>query len=200
VKFRFIQETEHLPQVGIFTLLEIPSGSKSDGLGSGQVQAFLPLWLQKSVGDWTVYGGGGYGINPGVGNENWGFGGVVVQRQVTKDVLIGAEVYHRTTMEIGGRADTAFNTSTVMDFTKHQTFASFRRTFLRRPDRLSGLYCLPNHLWPGILPFARQLVRPPMSFESSKRNERLLELARLFLKRGTTAFGADFLFGMQTLI
>jgi hypothetical protein len=39
-----------------------------------------------------------------------------------------------------------------------------------------------------------------MSFESSKRNERLLELARLFLKRGTTAFGADFLFGMQTLI
>jgi len=49
VKFRFIQETEHLPQVGIFPLLEIPTGSKSDGLGSGQVQAFLPLWLQ----DWS---------------------------------------------------------------------------------------------------------------------------------------------------
>jgi len=28
-----------------------------------------------------------------------------------------------------------------------------------------------------------------MSFEASKRNERLLELARLFLKRGTTPFG-----------
>jgi hypothetical protein len=120
VKFRFIQETEHLPQVGIFPLLEIPTGSKSDGLGSGQVQAFLPLWLQKSVGDWTVYGGGGYGINPGAGNENWGFGGVVVQRQITKDVLLGAEVYHRTTMEIGGRADTAFNIGTVIDLTKHQ--------------------------------------------------------------------------------
>jgi hypothetical protein len=100
-------------------LLEIPTGSKSDGLGSGHVQAFLPLWLQKSVGDWTVYGGG-YGINPGVGNENWGFGGVVVQRQVTKNVLIGAEVYHRTMMESGGRGDTAFNIGTVMDFTEHQ--------------------------------------------------------------------------------
>jgi hypothetical protein len=51
-------------------LLEVPTGSKSDGLGSGQMQAFLPLWLQKCVGDWTVYGGGGYGINPGAGNEN----------------------------------------------------------------------------------------------------------------------------------
>ena len=45
---------------------------------------------------------------------------MVVQRQVTKNVLMGAEVYHRTTMEIGGRADTAFNIGTVMDFTEHQ--------------------------------------------------------------------------------
>jgi hypothetical protein len=120
VKFRFIQETEHLPQVGIFPLLEVPTGSEPDGLGSGQVQVFLPLWLQKSFGDWTIYGGGGYGINPGAGNESWGFGGVVVQRQVTKNVLLGAEVYHRTTMETGGRGDTAFNLGTVIDFTGHQ--------------------------------------------------------------------------------
>lgn len=120
VKFRFVQETEKLPQVGIFPLLEIPTGDESDGLGGGQVQAFLPLWLQKSFGDWTIYGGGGYGINPGAGNENWGFAGAVVQRQVTKKIAIGAEIYHRTTMETGGRGDTAFNIGTVMDFTEHQ--------------------------------------------------------------------------------
>jgi hypothetical protein len=120
VKFRFIQETEHLPQVGIFPLLEVPTGSESDGLGSGHVQAFLPVWVQKSFGDWTAYGGGGYGINPGVGNENWGFGGLVVQRHVMKNVLLGAEVYHRTAMETGSRSDTAFNLGTVIDFTEHQ--------------------------------------------------------------------------------
>lgn len=120
VKFRFFQETEHLPQAAIFPLLEIPTGNASEGLGSGHVQAFLPLWLQKDFGDWTVYGGGGYGINSGMGNENWGFGGVVVQRQVTKNVLLGAEVYHRTTMTTGGRDDTAFNVGTVIDFTEHQ--------------------------------------------------------------------------------
>ncbi|MDB5050543.1 MAG: hypothetical protein JWO30_3614 [Fibrobacteres bacterium] len=119
-KFRFIPEMEYLPQAGIFPLLEAPTGSESDGLGSGHVQVFLPLWLQKGFGDWTIYGGGGYGINPGADNENWGFGGLVVQMQITKNGLLGAEAYHRTPMETGGRGDTGFNIGTVIDFTVHQ--------------------------------------------------------------------------------
>jgi hypothetical protein len=120
VKFRFIQETEKIPQVGIFPLLEVPTGSESKGLGSGHVQAFLPVWAQKSFGGWTVYGGGGYGINPGAGNEDWGFGGVVLQYQIRENILLGGEIYHRTTMETGGRGDTAFNLGAVIDFTEHQ--------------------------------------------------------------------------------
>ena len=120
VKFRFIQETEHLPQVGVFPLLEVPTGNESEGLGTGHLHAFLPVWAQKSFGDWTVYGGGGYGINPGSGNENWGFVGMVLQRQVTKNVMLGGEIYHNTTMVTGGRDDTAFNLGTVIDFTEHQ--------------------------------------------------------------------------------
>ena len=120
VKYRFVQETERMPQVGIFPLVEIPTGSESDGLGAGHVQAFLPLWLQKSFDEWTVYGGGGYGINPGEGNENWGFEGVVLQRQVAKNILLGGEFYHRTAMQTDGRGDTAFNIGTVIDCTEHQ--------------------------------------------------------------------------------
>jgi len=118
-KFRCWEETEKRPQVGIFPLLEIPAGSEADGLGSGQVQAFLPVWAQKSFGDWTLYGGG-YGINPGAGNENWDYIGAVLQYQVKKNLLIGGEVYHRTTMVVGGRGDTAFNLGTVIDITEHQ--------------------------------------------------------------------------------
>ena len=120
VKYRFLQETDHLPQAAVFPLLEVPTGSESDGLGGGHTQVFLPVWLQKSVGDWTVYGGGGYGFNPGAGNENWGFGGVVVQRQVTKSVSLGTELCHRTAMETGGRDDTLFNAGTTVDFTEHR--------------------------------------------------------------------------------
>jgi hypothetical protein len=120
VKFRFLQESDYLPEAAIFPLLEIPTGNASDGLGSGHVQAFLPLWLQKDFGDWTIYGGGGYCINPGAGNENWGFVGAVVQKQVAKNILLGGEIYNRTIMTTDGRDDTAFNIGTVIDLTEHQ--------------------------------------------------------------------------------
>ncbi len=79
MKYRIIQETGRFPQAGVFPLLEIPTGNASHGLGSGHVQAFLPLWLQKDLGSSTVYGGGGYGINPGADKRNWTFFGVVAQ-------------------------------------------------------------------------------------------------------------------------
>ena len=48
VKFRFLQESDKLPQAGIFPLVELPSGRAADGLGNGRAQLFLPLWLQKA--------------------------------------------------------------------------------------------------------------------------------------------------------
>lgn len=120
VKYRFVQETERFPQIGIFPLLEVPTGRASQGLGGGHVQAFLPVWLQKSFGRWTVYGGCGYGINPGAGNRDWGFGGALVQYQVADQVAVGGEIYHRTAAESGGRGDTAFNVGAVIDFNEHQ--------------------------------------------------------------------------------
>ena len=119
VKFRFIGQTPDFPEMATFPLLEIPTGNADDGLGSGHVQAFLPLWVQKDFGSWTVYGGGGYGINPGARNRNWGFGGAVLQDQVWRNLLVGGEIYHRTSMQSGGRDDTAFNLGTVFDFNEH---------------------------------------------------------------------------------
>ena len=115
VKFRFIQETPYCPQVAVFPLVELPTGSEKDGLGAGHVQTFLPVWLQKGFGEWTVYGGGGYAINSGEGHPDWGFVGLVVERHLVENVLLGGELYHRTSMEAGGRSDTAFNLGTVID-------------------------------------------------------------------------------------
>ena len=71
VKYRFVQETTYCPQIGVFPLLEAPTGDEKTGLGTGHLQAFLPVWLQKSFGQWLTYGGGGYWINPGTGNRDW---------------------------------------------------------------------------------------------------------------------------------
>jgi len=120
VKFRFVHETNWLPQIGIFPLLEVPTGSVSEGLGNGHWQAFLPVWLQKSWGDWTAYGGAGYGVNHFNGHGNWGFVGGLLQKQITHNVAIGAEVYHQTAYQTDfPNVGTAFNLGTVIDFNEH---------------------------------------------------------------------------------
>jgi hypothetical protein len=58
VKYRFVKETKHRPEIGSFTMLELPTGSYSQGLGVGKVWYKLPVWVQKSSGHWTSYGGG----------------------------------------------------------------------------------------------------------------------------------------------
>ena len=117
-KYRFIEETPRCPQIGTFPLVEVPSGDRERRLGSGHVQAFLPLWLQKTAGSWTTYGGGGYWINPGAENRNWWFVGWLLQRQVTAKLALGAEVFHETAQEKGGESDTQFNLGGVFDFSE----------------------------------------------------------------------------------
>jgi hypothetical protein len=128
-KYRFVQEMNWWPQVGIFPLLELPTGNQSDNLGSGHVSAFLPVWAQKSWGNWTLYGGAGYGINSFSGHDNWGFGGAVLQDQVLTNVLVGVELYHQTLAEADfPNEGTAFNVGTVIDFTEnhHLLFSAGR--------------------------------------------------------------------------
>jgi hypothetical protein len=121
VKYRFVTEDEQgwRPQIGIFPLLELPSGNEARGLGTGHVHAFLPLWLQKGFGKWLTYGGGGYWINPGAGNKNYWFLGWLVQRQVTEDLALGGEIFRQSADMIGGEDQTGFNLGGVWDITEH---------------------------------------------------------------------------------
>jgi hypothetical protein len=96
IKYRFIQETNNFPQVGIFPIVEIPTGDLTRGLGNGRTQVFLPLWLQKSWGPWTTYGGGGYWFTSGEGNRDWWYFGWLLQREINKKLTIGAELYYKT--------------------------------------------------------------------------------------------------------
>lgn len=126
VKYRFVHETDEFPQIGVFPLLEVPTGNSDYGLGSGHLQAFLPLWVQKSWGakdsQWTSYGGGGYWINPGAGNQNWGFVGWLLQKQVTPKLTLGGELFHETPKQAGADSDTVINVGGIYDFSEVHHF------------------------------------------------------------------------------
>jgi hypothetical protein len=116
LKYRFIQEGRTRPMVGIFPLVELPTGAASRGLGSGHAQWFLPVWLQKSWGPWTTFGGGGYWIHPGKDNRNYWLFGWAVQRDLSEHVTLGGEVLRTTPSATDGRCELAFNLGGYYDF------------------------------------------------------------------------------------
>jgi hypothetical protein len=128
VKWRFIHETDWMPQIAAFPITEIPTGDDDKGLGNGKQQVFLPLWAQKSWGKWTTYGGGGYWLNPGEGNKDYWFMGWLLQRQITEKLVLGGEVFHATPSEEDGDSRTGVNFGGIYDFTAnyHLLFSAGR--------------------------------------------------------------------------
>jgi hypothetical protein len=119
VKFRFIQETDYIPQVAIFPMIELPTGDSVKGLGNGRTQYFLPIWLQKSFGPWTTYGGGGYWINPGDGKKDWWQFGWQVQREITKMLTLGTELYYKTASTEDGKDTTGYTFGAIINITEN---------------------------------------------------------------------------------
>jgi hypothetical protein len=115
-KFRFVHESDVVPQIGTFPLFELPTGDSTRGLGAGELQVLLPLWLQKTVGPLLTYGGGGYWINPGPGNHNWLFVGFHLEAKLGP-VSPGFEIFHGTSRHEGEPGETRFNVGAVIDVT-----------------------------------------------------------------------------------
>ncbi|HEY5533869.1 MAG TPA: transporter [Ignavibacteria bacterium] len=127
-KYRFIKETSSTPQIGIFPMVDIPTGNQNKGLGNGGIQVFLPVWIQKSFGKWTTYGGAGYRINNVEGNKNSVYMGWLLQNHVRDNLSIGVELYHITPETVNGEAENRFNIGTVYDISDnhHLLFSAGR--------------------------------------------------------------------------
>lgn len=108
IKYRFLKETDHRPQVGTFPILEIPT-VKNREFSDGKIKIFIPVWAQKSWDKLTTYGGTGYSVNPGTGNKNSAFVGWELQYDFSKVVTLGEELYFQSADAVGGKSATAFN-------------------------------------------------------------------------------------------
>ena len=107
-KYRFVQETKDIPQIGTFPMLEIPTINNSE-FSSGHIQLFIPVWAQKSWGKLTTYGGAGYWINPGITNYNWLFTGFEMQYDFSPVLTLGGEIYYHTKDTTVSKSSLGFN-------------------------------------------------------------------------------------------
>ncbi|HLJ41679.1 MAG TPA: hypothetical protein VKT50_09350 [Candidatus Acidoferrales bacterium] len=113
VKLRYVKETKYRPMIGTFTMIEVPTGDSANGLGVGKVWWRLPVWVQKSWGPWTTYGGVGETIIPQTGFNNFTFGGWLLQRDIGKRLTLGTEVFSHGNE---GRLTTQPGAATLVDF------------------------------------------------------------------------------------
>ena len=93
VKLALIKETKHVPQIGPYTMFEMPTGNYDKGLGVGKVWYKLPLWAQKNWGHWTADGGAGYQVVPQTDYRNFPYGGFLLKRAFGEKLELAAEVF-----------------------------------------------------------------------------------------------------------
>ena len=111
VKYRFYHDEAAGVSIAAFPGLTVPTAS--NGMSNAKVTAFLPVWVQKDWGGWSVFGGGGYAVNPGAGNRNYWTGGIALSRQLTSKILIGIEANRQGTDMVGGKGSTSLGLGAI---------------------------------------------------------------------------------------
>ena len=98
VKYRFMHQKQSNSEkmLGIYPMLQLPTGSRKFGDASGKTQLFLPIWAQINSDKWTLYGGGGYRLNNFKDSKNSWFVGITMLYEVTNKLKLGAEIFHET--------------------------------------------------------------------------------------------------------
>lgn len=61
-KYRFFKNDERGRSLAVFPRVILPTARK--GLSTGRTRLLLPVWGKHDFGKWSVFGGGGYELNP----------------------------------------------------------------------------------------------------------------------------------------
>jgi hypothetical protein len=118
-KYRFYHNEESGFSIAAFPGITLPTAT--NGLGPGRATAFLPIWAQKDMGSWSLFGGGGYAINTGAGSRDYWSGGAALTRAFSDRFLLGIEADRQGPGQVGGRASTSFGVGAI-----YQLKAPFR--------------------------------------------------------------------------
>ena len=127
VKFAWVLQTRNRPQIGSFTMVELPTGSYDRGLGVGKTWYKLPVWVEKEFGPWSLVGGAGYTVVPQTDYKNFAYGGFLVKRELGKKLELAAEVFAHGAE---GAAAPQTQSSTLIDAGGYYHFAQPGLQFL----------------------------------------------------------------------
>jgi hypothetical protein len=117
MKYRFIDSEKNGFSAAIFPRAIFPTASHSPG---EKTRFLFPLWLGKDFpGDTSVFGGGGYEINPGAGNRNFWEAAVAVTHDLNKTLSMGGEAAWQQPDTVGGTNQTRAGVGGIYKFSEH---------------------------------------------------------------------------------
>ncbi len=114
-KYKFLHQDRNGLDLTVFPRVFIPAGGQR--FGTGQVALLLPLWGERDWGKWSLFGGGGWQLNPG-GRDFWS-AGLALSRALGERATVGAEVYHHGPDSRDGRSFTGVNLGATYRLSKH---------------------------------------------------------------------------------
>ena len=120
VKYRFYRQSDDGWSAAVYPTLDLPTGNAGHGLGNGRAQLLLPLWVQRSVGDWSWDAGIARLFNRAPDARDSWFAGLLARRSFGDRLGLGAELYRRTSAAASERSATGFNVGGIVSLSPHQ--------------------------------------------------------------------------------
>jgi len=117
VKYRFFDDHKEGVSAAIFPRVILPTAAHSPG---ERTRFLLPLWLGKDfAGGTSIFGGGGYMINPGPGNRDFWQAAIALTHDLSKQFSGGVEITRQGSDTVGGTAQTRAGVGAIVHFSDH---------------------------------------------------------------------------------
>ena len=117
VKYRFLNDEKDGISAAIFPRAILPTASRSTG---ERTRFLLPLWVGKDFpGGTSLFGGGGYEFNPGLGNRNFWQAAAALTHDLNKKLSVGAEIAWQQPDTLDGTDQTRAGVGTIVKLSGH---------------------------------------------------------------------------------
>jgi hypothetical protein len=116
-KYRFVSDLAHGISASLFPRVILPTAAHSQ---DETARFLLPLWAEKDfAGGTTVFGGGGYMINPGSGNRDFWQAGLAITQELNPKLSVGAEINRQGSETLDGAAQTRAGLGMTLQLSDH---------------------------------------------------------------------------------
>jgi hypothetical protein len=116
-KYRFLHQAQIGLDAAVFPRVFLPAGSSA--VGDSHASLLVPIWLERDLGPWSTFGGGGYEVNQGNKSRDFFQLGWVITRKIMPNLQIGAEIYHKSADALDAKDSTGLDGGFIYDLDDH---------------------------------------------------------------------------------